>query len=83
MSSRPTCSTRASSRAGFKVIEKPCLKKMIGLSYIEKLDDGSIALWVLVLKFKATSRQMHNNKDGSIHENLDTWNIMELGKMSS
>ena len=44
---------------------------MIGLSYIEKLDDGSIALWVLFLKFKATSRQMHNNKKGSIHENLD------------
>ena len=27
MSSRPTCSTRASSRTGFKVTEKPCLKK--------------------------------------------------------
>ena len=45
--------------------------KMIGLSPIRKLDNDSIALWVLFLKFEANSRQMNNNKKSSVHRNLN------------
>ena len=45
--------------------------KMIGLSPIRRLDDGSFALWVLLLKLEANSRKMNNNKKSSVHGNVN------------
>lgn len=45
--------------------------KQMGLSPIRKLDDGSIVLGVLFLKFRENCWKMNNNKS-SLHGKLNT-----------
>ena len=52
--------------------QEPDLKQIIDLSPIKRLDDGSFALPVLLLKLDANSRKMYNNEKISVRGNVNT-----------